>query len=131
MKRLLLLALLLSTPACATSQNAPQLTPQARTDHNLTPVVDGIGALQLAAENATTTLDNGKPILPVATARKIVQFCVDANTTLGTAGATWCATLGPAYRGMKHQLTTAEAQAMAPYFTTFEAVLATAGCTVQ
>lgn len=132
MKRILFGVLVLSLSACATKTSAPQLTPQARMDYNLKPVVDGIGALQLAAENATATVgQNGQPLLSMAAGRKVVQFCVDANVSLGTAGSGWCAAVSPAFIGLKNQLSAAELKAVSPYFTTFQAVLATAGCTVQ
>lgn len=117
--------------ACATAGNAPQLTPEARTDYNLKPVVDAVGTLQLAAEEATVTKDsNGNPLLPVATARRIVQFCVDADDVLAANHSGWCALVTTSYRTLKTQLSYSDLNTASTWFTTFEAALATQGCTV-
>ena len=64
MKKFFLISLLSSSLlGCATTQNAPNLTPLAVTQYNLTQLVDAIGILQTSAENAVPA-----NILPVNTA---------------------------------------------------------------
>lgn len=125
---IVILALVISS-GCATAQNAPQLTPTERTQHNLMPVIDGIGALQLAAQKAVVTIKtDGKPIIPLAAARIIVTFTVGANETIGQFPNGWCPTVRSAYDAMRRQLVPDDRTAMATYFSVFEGVLVTAGC---
>lgn len=118
MKKLILLVLLASAVGCATAGNAPNLTPIARTDYNLTQLVDSIGILQTAAENAVPS-----NILKVNTARSIVEFTVWANTTIGAAPDGWYLTVKTGYNTMKSLLTPDELNKFGVYLATFETVL--------
>ena len=120
LNRLVPILLLLSLSSCATATNAPNLTPLARNAYNLTQLVNSIGILQTAAENAVTA-----KILPVDGARLIVQFCVIANTAIGQTPNGWQATVLSAYQGTKAQLTPDELIKFGPYLTSFELVLNT------
>ena len=124
MKSFVLIALLSS--ACANTTNSPQLTPIARTEFNLTKVVDALGTLQLAAENATKTIDpkTNKSILSVNSARKIVQFTVAANTTIGQTPNGWYAIVSKAYNEAKNSLSADELVKFLPWMNSFELVLA-------
>lgn len=125
--KILLLSILLATSACAsnaTPANTPQLTPTARTEHNLTPLVNAVGSLQTAAENATTTVDNGKPLLSVNTARKIVQFCVATNQALQQVPNGWYSAINTAYQSLKSSLSADELLKFGSYLFSFELVLA-------
>lgn len=121
-KRYLLVIALLSSSvyytACATAQNAPNLTPVARNAYNLTQLVNAIGILQTTAENS---VPNG--VLKVNTARIIVQFCVTANSTILQIPNGWYATVHAAYDSAKSQLTQEELSKFGFYLATFEVVL--------
>jgi hypothetical protein len=121
----LCLIFLISFSDCANKNNAPQLTPAAVTAYNKTQFSDAIGSLQLAAENATTTIDTktNKPLLKVNTARIIVQFCVGANKTLAASDTGWLASIQAAYQDAKSQLSPSELITFGPYLDTFEIVL--------
>ncbi len=112
------LLLSLSLSSCATATNAPQLTPVARNAYNLTQLVDAIGILQTTAENS---VPNG--VLKLATARLIVQFCVDANTTIGAMPNNWYTVVKTAYGSIKSQLTPDELNKFGIYLATFETIL--------
>ena len=120
MKKLFLISLLILSSACATTQNAPNLTPLAVTQYNLTQLVDAIGILQTSAENAVPA-----NILPVNTARLIVQFCVTANTTIGQVPNGWYVSVNTAYLNVKLQLTPNELIKFGPYLASFEVVFNT------
>src|ERR1035437_870721 len=81
--------------AC-TSKMPATYTPQTKHLYVLTDVVNSIGTLQLAAENAVPA-----NILPLPTARRIVQFCVIANQTIGQTPNGWYSTVNTAYQTMK------------------------------
>lgn len=104
---------------CATSQNAPaSYTPDTIQKYNLTQLSNAIGTLQLAAENAVP-----KKILPLNTARLIVQFCVGANQAIVASPSGWKATVNSSYTYMKSQLTEADRTKFAVELTAFEVVL--------
>lgn len=128
MKKLLLIPLLLILSSCAstaTTANTPQLTPTARTEYNLIPLVNAVGFLQTAAENATTTIDTktNRPLLSVNTARKVVQFCVTTNQTLQQVPNGWYASINVAYQSLKSSLTPDELTKFGTYLSSFELVL--------
>lgn len=118
MRKLILIILLSS--ACATAQNAPNLTPVARNAYNLTQLVDAVGILQTTAENS---VPNG--VLKVNTARLIVQFCVTTNTTIQQIPNGWFYIVTAAYTNTKQQLTSDELNKFGPYLSTFETILNT------
>jgi hypothetical protein len=126
LKKLIIIGLIIGLNGCANSTNAPQLTPVARTEFNLTKLVDALGALQLAAENASKTVDpkTNKTILSVNSARTIVQFTVVANTTIGQTPNGWYATVSTGYNAAKASLSIDELTKFQPYLNTFELVLA-------
>lgn len=103
---------------CATTQNAPNLTPAQINQYNLTTLVNAIGTLQTAAENAVPT-----NILKFNTARLIVQFTVGANTAIAASPNGWKATVGASYTYTKSQLTVDELNKFSIYLAAFETVL--------
>lgn len=123
-RRASLVLLVLLTANCG--KNIPNLTPEAQHKYTLTQVIDAIGALQMAAENAVVTVDHaGNRLLSFASARRIVQFCVDANTAIGNSPNGWYSTVKSTYDTAKSQLTPQELTQFGSYLTTFEMVLAT------
>lgn len=114
----LALLILTSSISCATAANAPQLTPVARNAYNLTQLVDAVGILQTTAENSVPN-----KVLSLATARIIVQFCVDANTTIGSMPNNWYTVVKTAYGSVKSQLTPDELQKFGVYLAIFETIL--------
>ena len=103
---------------CATTTNSPNLTPVARNAYNLTQLVDAIGILQTSAEASVPN-----KVLPVNTARLIVQFCVAANTTIGQVPNGWVPVVKTAYATTKSQLTPDELNKFAGYLSAFEIIL--------
>jgi hypothetical protein len=93
-------------------------TSQTKTLYVLTDVVNSIGTLQTAAENAVPA-----NILPQNTARNIVQFCVDANTTIGQVPNGWYAVVNTSYIKLKAKLTPSELVSFGPALAIFEVVL--------
>jgi hypothetical protein len=93
-------------------------TTQTKQLYVLTDVVNSIGTLQTAAENAVP-----QNILPLKTARTIVSFCVAANTTIGQTPNGWYAVVNAAYASMKSQLTPDELMKFSGAFSAFELVL--------
>jgi hypothetical protein len=106
-----------SVAACAAKMPA-NYTPQTKQLYILTDVVKGIGVLQLAAENAVT-----QKILSINSARVIVQFCVDANTTIGQTPNGWYTSVNTAYQLAKNRLTLDEQTKFGGYFIAFELIL--------
>jgi hypothetical protein len=103
--------------SCASKMPA-SYTPQTKKLYVLTDVVNGIGTLQLAAENAVPA---GK--LKVNSARIIVQFCVGANTAIGQSPNGWYNTVNIAYQYAKNQLTSDELNKFQVELAAFEIVL--------
>ena len=93
-------------------------TPITKQQYVLIDVVNGIGTLQLAAENAVPA-----KLLSVNSARIIVQFTVAANTEIGLAPNGWYAVVSVAYQAAKNQLTADEQQKFGGYLLAFEVVL--------
>jgi hypothetical protein len=116
-KRLIIVAALLSFTSCAAKMPA-SYTQQTKTIYVLTDVVNGIGTLQLAAENAVPA-----NILTLNDARNFVQFCVDANTTIGQSPNGWYATVNTAYQKAKNHLTPDEVTKFSGALSAFEVVL--------
>ena len=120
MKKILVLILVIGLSGCAPKNIV--LTPVAQQAYTLDQVVNGVGTLQLAAENATITYDtNGLPLLSVNTARLVVAFCVAANQALGSTGLV--AGVKTAYTTLKGQFTSAELIKFGAALTIFEVVL--------
>lgn len=117
MKRLLLIPLLLVLSSCA-SKMPTSYTPQTKQLYVLTDVVDGLGTLQTAAENAVPA-----KILKLSTARLIVQFTVAANTTIGQTPNGWYASVNAAYLQLKEDLPQSEIDNFQYAFDAFELVL--------
>lgn len=116
MKKLILVLLL--TSACATANNAPNLTPVARNAYNLIQLQNAIGILQTTAEASVPN-----HVLSLPTARRIVQFCVTANETILQVPNGWYPAVSTAEQDVKNNLTPAELQKFGLYFSTFETVL--------
>ncbi len=119
-RRVAPILLLLSLSSCATTANAPQLSTQARAEYNLKQLVDAIGTLQMAAEGAVS-----KSLITQAAGVNIVQFCVDANSTLAQVPNGWYAIVSKAYLSAKGRLDPNDLTKFQPYFDTFELVLNT------
>lgn len=103
---------------CATSKNAPPTyTPTIINQYNLTQLSNSIGTLQTAAENAVP-----KGILPVNSARLIVQFCVGANIAISESPNGWKTTVNKSYTYLKSQLSVADQMKFSLEFTAFELV---------
>lgn len=114
----LLFALTLVLSAGCTSKMPATYTQQTKTLYVLTDVVNGIGTLQMAAENAVPA-----KILSVNSARVFVQFCVLANTTIGQSPNGWYPAVNAAYQTAKKQLTATELQNFGGYLVAFELIL--------
>jgi hypothetical protein len=108
---------ILGGATCA-SKMPPSYTPQTKQLYILTDVVNGIGTLQVAAENAVPA-----KILSVNSARVIVQFCVSANTTIGQTPNGWYTVVNTAYLQAKKQLTVDEQTKFSGYLIAFEIIL--------
>ena len=117
MKKAILTVIILAQLGC-TANAPPSYTPQTKQLYVLTDLVNGIGELQLAAENAVPA-----NILPLTTARKIVQFCVVANTTIGQAQNGWYNIVNTAYINLKATLTQEEIDNFSYAFQAFEIIL--------
>lgn len=120
MKKLLLAITLTSSIIginCAAKMPASYTT-QTKKLYVLTDVVNGIGTLQLAAENAVPA---GK--LKVNSARVIVQFCVGANTAIGQSPNGWYPTVNTAYQYAKNQLSAYELSRFQLELAAFELIL--------
>lgn len=121
MKRFILAVALLSFSIVninCVSKAPSSYTPQTKKLYVLTDVVNGVGVLQMAAENAVP-----QNILKVNSARIIVQFCVDANTSIGQAPNGWYAVVSTAYYRAKGQLSADELNKFGGYLAAFEVVL--------
>lgn len=101
-----------------TSKMPATYTQQTKTLYVLTDVVNGIGTLQVAAENAVPA-----KVLSLNSARIVVQFCVAANTAIGQSPNGWYATVNTLYQTTKKQLTADELQKFGGYLVAFELVL--------
>ncbi len=95
MKSLIIIVALLLATNCASKMPATY-TPQTKQLYVLTDVVNAVGELGLAAENAVPA-----NILPLPVARAIVQFCLGANTTIGQVPNGWYATVNASYQQLK------------------------------
>jgi hypothetical protein len=115
---LFLVAIALTFSTNCTSKMPATYTQQTKTLYVLTDVVNGIGTLQMAAENAVPA-----KILSVNSARVIVQFCVAANTAIGQSPNGWYATVNTLYQTAKKQLTATELQQFGSYLVAFELIL--------
>jgi predicted secreted protein len=107
----------LSLAACAAKMPA-NYTPITKQQYVLTDVVNGIGTLQMAAENAVPA-----KYLSNNSARVVVQFCVDANYAIGQSPNGWYAVVSVTYQAAKNQLTADEQQKFGGYLLAFEVVL--------
>ena len=121
MKKFILIPIIclsiLSGATCA-SKMPSSYTPQTKKLYILTDVVNGIGTLQTAAENAVPA-----KILSVNSARVIVEFCVSANTIIGQSPNGWFSLVNSAYIQAKLKLTPTEVQNFSVYLTAFEIIL--------
>ena len=108
---------ILSIASCVAKMPA-NYTPITKQQYVLTDVVNGIGTLQMAAENAVPA-----KYLSNNSARVVVQFCVDANYAIGQSPNGWYAVVSVAYQAAKNQLTADEQQKFGGYLLAFEVVL--------
>lgn len=115
-KALLLIALLLSS-ACHLNYPA-SYTPETKQEYVLLDVVDGLGALQLAAENAVPA-----KILTNDEARDIVKFTVAANTAITKSPDGWYAIVSSSYTSLKASLPLNAKDNFQYAFTAFELIL--------
>lgn len=107
----------LSNISCA-SKMPDSYNQQTKTLYVLTDVVNSIGTLQMAAENAVP-----QKILKLNDARIIVQFCVDANTTIGQYPNGWYSIVNTAWLQAKAHLDQDELNKFAGAIAAFEIVL--------
>jgi len=117
-KKIVLILLLSASFSGCTSKMPASYTTQTKQLYVLTDVVNSVGVLQLAAENAVP-----QNILPLATARRVVQFCVTANATIGQTPNGWYAVVNVAYTNLKSNLTADEVSKFGPALSAFELVL--------
>ena len=113
----LALCIIALTGLCACPPPSVQ-TPAGKTAYTADQVVLRIGELQAAAIDA-----NAAGELSTATTRRVVQFTVDAAKILKASPDGWQTTVGPAYVGMKNQLTPAECERLGPYLGILDAIL--------
>jgi hypothetical protein len=90
-------ALLLSLAACHVPTSV--VTPQGKAAYSADQVVIRVGELQSAAIQAQAS-----GALPITTTRLIVQWCVNANTTLKQVPNGWQQTLTTAWTQTKSQI---------------------------
>ena len=118
MKRFIFTFLILLLTISCISKMPASYTPTTRQQYILTDVQNGIGTLQLAAENAVPA-----NILRLSTARLIVQFCVTANQTIIQTPNGWYATVNTAYQSLKKQIPQNDIDNFGYAFDAFELVL--------
>ena len=115
---LLLVAASISFNSSCVNKMPESYNQQTKQLYILTDVVNSIGILQLAAENAVSN-----NILTLSTARTIVQFCVDANTTIGQYPNGWYTIVNTAYIQLKAHLTLEELNKFSGSLFAFEIIL--------
>lgn len=118
MKRLILAAVLVLSAASCVAKMPATYTPQTKTLYVLTDVVNSLGILQVAAENAVPN-----NVLSLATATRIVQFCVASNSTIVQYPNGWYATINTAYIKLKLSMTPNELSKFSSELAVFEVVL--------
>ena len=120
MKRLILVLVLATLPACAPPPTV--VTQAGKTAFTADQIVVRVNELENAAIQANST--GG---LPVATTRIIVEFCVSADKTLKATPAGWQATVATAWKQAKAKIPPQTNAAVQSAISAVDVVLASLG----
>ena len=115
MKRLLLIGLLLTVPACAGNAQ-PQLTAQGQAAVTATEVIKGLDVIR----------DTAQLVLPVSSARKVTIFHESAVKVIAAAPAGWKPAVLAAFDQLQGDLPSADWIRISPYVTLAKTLIASA-----
>ncbi len=115
MKRLILIALLLSVPACAGNAQ-PQLTAQGQAAVTATEVIKGLDVIR----------DTAQSVLSVSSARTVTIFHESAVKVIAAAPGGWKPTVLAAFDQLQKDLPAADWTRISPYITLAKTLIASA-----